>query len=1284
LSSQKKYFLKFSLFSFVLLLAFLVLFEVTLWPGQTIQEDELTDQIQLSLDQAEQHFNNTYREFRNRSDELFSEVSQLPLTEQNKPAIFNRLKSHTFWGSALHKENDKWVWDGFSLTPSPTLTNGTSDSLLVTLLKRNNVVYLFGQRAFSVNEGRYLLLTAEKIEQTTNLPFADKVSYHLSDSPELENNFPVTFNFFSPFPDHLPYINLATEMSDSVGTVYANPADYGNYRQNLTENLTEWRASILLLLALSLVMVFTAFCIHSSRLVIIRILILLPLLLWVLFFQFDLLSDWIYPELLPKLWQADSYRILAEYIVHAFFLSLTLIPLSRYVLLTNIKSSEDSHLKTLLLASLFGAGSAVLILFLFDQTEKVLIETPLSLLDLELAPEISVFIFYISSAIFFTAISGIIISAGLYLYRFEVDKSVVIGATSLFSFLLFYFLLDLLLDLQSLFTPIFIAGLVLFITLLFLIHFIHERTDLFLDMSGFRKVLLSVFLITVTFYFLIWSSSSRILDRQLTESANNFANEEIANTQEILEILLSDLESSLIFLTSEDIAERRAILQAQFQRAIQNSIRPEWREHSFEIQLLTTDGNLISDYSTNLDSPGWRSLVNMTLMRTSYEGEQLRRVTNQPIIWSNRPTDLGEEFISFYRGWIPIYDEVSSNEIIAWIFAAAYLERPDFNRPMRAVLSADTQQNWKQSFYIAEFIDGKVNRTAMEGIYDNQPQYNRLPSREAEISNRDSVAFITNVTPQGQFREILIKQNDNTVIKASSPLPGFNQHLFSFFRYQIVLIFFGLFLFAIFSTVGFRIFRLFGQSRKFKHRLLDGLTLATILFLTVLIFATQHSVSLQNEKNVERELITKLNSLGESMRGEFQESRSRNSRLAEFASPLNVDAILYSQANVLDSTTPQIFQQYVIPRTMPFDVFDFLYNRERRHYTTTTEIANQQLLIGYRTLLDEDNQPAGAVAIPTFVESPVYREQLLEATSSLFVIYLAIFGVFIIGTVILSNRLTKPLQIIQGGLNKISRGEMNTRVAVTGKDEIGTLAKAYNEMAERLETARKELVKAEREAAWKEMAQQVAHEIKNPLTPMKLNLQHLQQRLEANPENVMELKPVIEKTARNIIEQIESLNKIASDFSKFAKPVQDPFEPVDLKKLLASIVELYSHDESVKIEHNLNDSDLIISGVEGELRRVFINLVKNGIEAHTNGHAKIQISANKVNRFIKVQITDNGEGIDLEDRDRIFVPNFSTKSSGTGLGLAITKKIVEAHKGDITFDSESGKGTTFTLTFPAD
>ena len=199
---------------------------------------------------------------------------------------------------------------------------------------------------------------------------------------------------------------------------------------------------------------------------------------------------------------------------------------------------------------------------------------------------------------------------------------------------------------------------------------------------------------------------------------------------------------------------------------------------------------------------------------------------------------------------------------------------------------------------------------------------------------------------------------------------------------------------------------------------------------------------------------------------------------------------------------------------------------------------------------------------------------------------------------------------------------------------------------------------------------------------MKLNLQHLQRQLEANPDNVLNLKPAIEKTAANIIEQIESLNKIASDFSKFSKPIREPFEPATLGSLIEGVTDLYRNDDSISLMATINNGDSTINCVSDEIRRVLINLVKNSIEASENGKCQITIRAGKRGEYVFISIRDNGTGIPVEDRDNIFVPNFSTKSSGTGLGLAISKKIIEAHSGTINFESTTGKGTEFIITLP--
>ncbi|MDR9419293.1 sensor histidine kinase [Gracilimonas sp.] len=215
------------------------------------------------------------------------------------------------------------------------------------------------------------------------------------------------------------------------------------------------------------------------------------------------------------------------------------------------------------------------------------------------------------------------------------------------------------------------------------------------------------------------------------------------------------------------------------------------------------------------------------------------------------------------------------------------------------------------------------------------------------------------------------------------------------------------------------------------------------------------------------------------------------------------------------------------------------------------------------------------------------------------------------------------------------------------------------------------------------MAQQVAHEIKNPLTPMKLNLQHLERQLNVSGEEFQKMKPQIEKIAANMIGQIESLNKIASDFSKFAQPSDQEFKAVEINALLISVSELYAQEKQLEIVTALSPQKLWIMGAEDEIRRAFINLVKNAYEAMPDGGKIILKSATTSSKEnVEISVQDYGEGIPEESRDKIFVPNFSTKSSGTGLGLAITKKIIQEHNGDISFTSTVGEGTIFTIKLP--
>ena len=221
-------------------------------------------------------------------------------------------------------------------------------------------------------------------------------------------------------------------------------------------------------------------------------------------------------------------------------------------------------------------------------------------------------------------------------------------------------------------------------------------------------------------------------------------------------------------------------------------------------------------------------------------------------------------------------------------------------------------------------------------------------------------------------------------------------------------------------------------------------------------------------------------------------------------------------------------------------------------------------------------------------------------------------------------------------------------------------------------------MRSERETAWREMARQVAHEIKNPLTPMKLNIQFLQMAWdERNPDIDKKLRD----TTKSILEQIEILSNIASAFSDYAKLPKKNIEEFNLKELIVNVINLYNNNENIKIEL-IEESvqDYNINSDKNNLNIVFGNILKNAIQAigkNEDGLIKINIK-DLTDRFL-IKISDNGCGIGEEEKKKIFMPNFTTKSSGMGVGLSIVYDILETLDGNISFESETGKGTTFII-----
>jgi nitrogen fixation/metabolism regulation signal transduction histidine kinase len=282
--------------------------------------------------------------------------------------------------------------------------------------------------------------------------------------------------------------------------------------------------------------------------------------------------------------------------------------------------------------------------------------------------------------------------------------------------------------------------------------------------------------------------------------------------------------------------------------------------------------------------------------------------------------------------------------------------------------------------------------------------------------------------------------------------------------------------------------------------------------------------------------------------------------------------------------------------------------------------------------------------------------------------------------VFITNRITQSFTWIGQKMQEVNLGKHNQEITWGRRDEIGGLVMEYNKMVKKLDDSAVALAKTEREGAWREMARQVAHEIKNPLTPMKLSIQYLQKAIDNNAPNVKELSSSV---ANTLIEQIEHLSKIAAEFSQFANIGNTRNENVDLHELLNSLVSLHSMHENIEIHWKPLDEPIQIYADKTQLNRLFTNLLQNAIEAiPDNRKGVIVINEQKEDNAIKISIQDNGGGIPLEMRSKIFTPNFTTKTSGTGLGLAMSKGIVEQSHGEIWFETIEGKGTTFFITFP--
>jgi len=409
------------------------------------------------------------------------------------------------------------------------------------------------------------------------------------------------------------------------------------------------------------------------------------------------------------------------------------------------------------------------------------------------------------------------------------------------------------------------------------------------------------------------------------------------------------------------------------------------------------------------------------------------------------------------------------------------------------------------------------------------------------------------------------------------------------------------------------------------------------------------------------------------------------------AARVGLDLVVYHNLEVDQASRPELIRDRLIEHRLPIEAYEALYYDGFRFVTVNEQLGSFEYTAGYRAMTDEQGTPHYVVSIPTLPEQERIEEERARTVAYLFGALLLLVLVVMVTASLLANALTRPIAQLRAGLQAVAAGHFERIAAVDSNDEIADLVDSFNTMQEQLEESRSLLTQQERQLAWREMARQVAHEIKNPLTPMKLSIQHLRSAFQRRAEDGSDdarFGAKFKQTTTTLIEQIDTLARIANEFSSFGRMPTHIREEMDLNEVVSEAVGLMEADASATLTMSLHPTPLIVSGDREALRRVYINFIKNAIQAVPDDrepeiHLSTTLESDEAGREVVVgRVRDNGAGIPRNLWDKIFVPSFSTKTSGTGLGLAIARKTIESMDGQIGFDTAFEEGTTFWIRVP--
>lgn len=460
--------------------------------------------------------------------------------------------------------------------------------------------------------------------------------------------------------------------------------------------------------------------------------------------------------------------------------------------------------------------------------------------------------------------------------------------------------------------------------------------------------------------------------------------------------------------------------------------------------------------------------------------------------------------------------------------------------------------------------------------------------------------------------------------------------------------------------------------------------IASVLIAGVTIYQYSEQGRDYHENRVERKEEQVLQSIAYAIRETTYPVNTENlglifrDEIYKIADVQNVNFNIYDLEGSLIKSSRPSFEADSISNCLDAQILNHLRDSDDKRYVQEQRAAGDNYQATYTYINDTRFKPIGIVNLQYFEDNTFNNKELKEFLFRLGGVYLIMLFSAIFLAYFISKYITRSLQTISDKINRTNLTRQNEKIYIENPgQEIGKLVDSYNRMIDELEESAVKLAKSEREQAWREMAKQVAHEIKNPLTPLRLTVQNFERKFD--PQDP-EIQTKVKEFSKTLVQQIDTMSNIATAFSSFANMPAQQNETLNVVKIVKLALEIFTEDYI----HFIADEEEIIAKLDRtQLIRVITNLVKNAIQAVPEVPSpRILVTVSSEGEQVKISVADNGVGISDGYRQKVFEPKFTTKSSGTGLGLGMVKNIVENYGGTINFTSQVGKGTVFTVRFP--